>query len=83
MLARSTGLGKSMLNANLKDLKNEGDLLIMHLDTIEPEGWHLRAAMQVQDIPVVIKGFLKPHIIWFIIRSLIFPKKNPVEPKDF
>ena len=83
MLARSTGLGKSMLNANLKDLKNEGDLLVMHLDTIEPEGWHLRAAMQLEDIPVVIKGFLKPGIIWFIIRSLIFPKKNPVEPKDF
>jgi hypothetical protein len=39
--------------------------------------------MQVQDIPVVLKGFLKPNIIWFIIRSLIFPKKNPVEPKDF
>ena len=72
-----------MLNANLKDLKSEGDLLVMHLDTIEPEGWHLRAAMQLEDIPQVIKGFLKPDILWFVIRSLIFPKKNPVEPKDF
>lgn len=83
MLARSTGLGKSMLNANLTDLKKDGDLLIMHLDTIEPEGWHLRAAMQLQDIPEVVKGFMKPGILWFIIRSLIFPKRSPKEPKQF
>ena len=83
MLARSTGLGKSMLNAHLKDLKSDGDLLVLHLDTIEPEGWHLRAAMQFGDIPSVIKGFLKPSIIFFLIRSLILPKKNPKEPDSF
>ena len=83
MLARSTGLGKSMINANLKDLKTNGDLMVMHLDTIEPEGWHLRAAMQLEDLPQVIKGFLKPSIIMFAIRSILMPKKNPVEPKEF
>jgi len=83
MLAKSTGLGKSVLSANLQDLKADGDLLVMHLDTIEPEGWHLRAAMQLEDIPAVIKGFLKPSVIFFMLRSLIFPKKNPIEPKDF
>ena len=83
MLARSTGLGKSMLNAKLHDLKPEGDLLILHLDTIEPEGWHLRAAMQLEDIPAVIRGFSKPSIIGFMIRSLLMPKKNPKEPKEF
>ncbi len=83
MIARSTGLGKSKLIANLKDLKSEGDLLVLHLDTVEPEGWHLRAAMQLEDIPELIKGFLKPGIIMFIIRSLVFPKKNPKEPEEF
>ena len=83
MLARSTGLGKSMLNAHLKDLKSNGDLLVLHLDTIEPQGWHLRAAMQLEDIPAVIKGFLKPSIIFFLLRSLIFPKKSPKEPEQF
>lgn len=83
MLARSTGLGKSMLNARLTNLKPSGDLLILHLDTIEPEGWHLRAAMQTQDVPSLIKGFCKPAIIMFMIRSLIFPKQNPQEPKEF
>lgn len=83
MIARSTGLGKSKLSANLADLKADGDLLILHLDTIEPQGWHLRAAMQLQDIPALLKGFLKPSIIFFIIRSLVFPKKNPKEPEEF
>lgn len=83
MLARSTGLGKKMMTANLHDLRPAGDLLVMHLDTVEPEGWHLRAAMQVEDIPKVIKGFLKPSIILFMIRSLIMPKKNPHEPEEF
>lgn len=83
MLARSTGLGKKMMTANLEDLRPTGDLLIMHLDTIEPEGWHLRAAMQVEDIPNLIKGFLRPSIIFFMIRSLIMPKRNPKEPNEF
>jgi hypothetical protein len=83
MIARSTGLGKSKILANLSDLKTDGDLLILYLDTTEPEGWHLRAAMQVQDIPDLIKGFMKPSIILFIIRSLLFPKKNPKEPEEF
>ena len=83
MLARSTGLGKSVLNAHLHDLKVEGDLLVLHLDTIEPQGWHLRAAMQLEDIPAVIKGFLKPSILLFMLRSLVFPKKNPCEPQEF
>jgi hypothetical protein len=83
MLARSTGLGKSMLQAELKNLAPTDDLLILHLDTSEPEGWHLRAAMQLEDIPALIKGFCKPAIIMFLIRSLFFPKKNPREPKEF
>lgn len=83
MLARSTGLGKAMLNADIKELEPLEDLLILHLHTVEPEGWHLRAAMQIQDIPVVIKEFLKPSIILFVLRSLLFPKKKPVVPRDF
>jgi hypothetical protein len=83
MIARSTGLGKSKLIANLADLKPDGDLLILYLDTVEPEGWHLRAAMQLEDIPALLKGFMKPNIIMFLLRSLIFPKKNPKEPEEF
>ena len=83
MLARSTGLGKNKLVANISDLKPEGDLLILHLETTEPQGWHLRSAMQIEDLPKIIKGFLKPSIILFILRALLFPKKNPKEPDEF
>ena len=83
MLARSTGLGKTMLSAHLKDLQPLEDLLILHLETVKPEGWHLRAALQLKDIPLLIKGFLKPSIILFIMRSLTIPKKKPLVPKEF
>jgi hypothetical protein len=83
MLARSTGLGKSMINAHIKDLKPQGDLLVLHLDTIEPDGWHLRAAMQLNDVPSIIKGFMRPAVILFMIRSLFFPKRSPIEPSQF
>jgi len=35
MIARSTGLGKSKLLAEITDLKPEGDLLVLHLETFE------------------------------------------------
>lgn len=83
MLARSTGLGKSMLVAKIKDLKPDGDLLILHLETEKPEGWHLRSAMQIDDIPSLMRGFCKPSIILFMIRALIAPKRDPKEPQEF
>lgn len=83
MLARSTGLGKSVLVATIQDLKPNQDLLVLHLETIEPQGWHLRAAMQLEDVPSLIKGFMKPSVILFMIRSLFAPKKKPKEPEQF
>jgi len=83
MLARSTGLGKSKLTAKISDLKPDGDLLILHLVTTEPDGWHLRSAMQIEDLPQLIKELLKPSIISFILRSIFFPKRNPTEPEEF
>ena len=83
MLARSTGLGKNKLVANISDLKPDGDLLILYLVTTEPDGWHLRSAIQIEDLPQLIKGFLKPSIILFILRSIFFPKKIPLSRKSF
>jgi len=83
MIAKSTGLGKSKIIADITDLKPEGDILVLHLMTSEPEGWHLRSALQFQDIKPLILGFMKPGIILFMIRSIFSPKKNPKEPEDF
>jgi len=80
---RSTGLGKSEMKGNLVDIKPLEDLLIMYIETTEPEGWKLRAAVQPKDIPVMIKMLLKSDIISHLVKSIFIRKKNSKEPKEF
>lgn len=58
------------------------DLLVLHIQTHDPVEWHLRAALERKDIPKVITGILKPSILFYIVRTLFYTKKNPVELKD-
>lgn len=83
MRMRSTGLGKSEMKGDLVKIEPSEDLLIMHIETTEPEGWKLRAAVQPKDIPIMIKMLLKPDIISYLIKSIFTRKKNPNEPEDF
>ena len=83
MRFRSTGLGQTELKGRIADLSPVGgDLLVLHINTFDPVEWHLKAAMQRKDIPRVVKGMLKPSILLYIIRTLFYIKKNPVEIKD-
>jgi len=81
MRVASTGLGKTELYGEIFDLKRNGDLLILHLNTEEPAKWHLRAALEYEDVYPLLKGFATPSAVWFLIRSVFFPKKNPKEPE--
>jgi hypothetical protein len=44
--------------------------------------WRLRAGLERQDIPQILKGLLQPAIFLHMIRTLFFLKKNPKEPVD-
>ncbi|HJX13791.1 MAG TPA: hypothetical protein VJ377_09755 [Dehalococcoidales bacterium] len=58
------------------------DLLVLHIKTHDPVEWHLRAALERKDIPKVLIWMLKPTILFHIIRTLFYIKKNPRELED-
>ena len=84
MRVASTGLGESELRAVIDRLEPKGDSLGLHATTDGPEGcigWHLKVYLEPQDIVPVVLGFLRPSVLWLMILSVIFPKKNPKEPE--
>ncbi len=83
MRFKSSGLGKTELKGDLVDLSLAGeDLLVLHIQTTEPVQWHLRAGLEFSDIPKILRGLLKPSILFFIIRTLFYIKKAPKEPDE-
>ena len=83
MRFRSTGLGQTELKGRITDLAPAGEgLLVLHIHTSEPVKWHLKAGMERKDIPRLIKGILKPSILFHVIRAFIYTKKNPKELED-
>lgn len=83
MRFRSTGLGESELKGRLTDLSPDDEgMLVMHIQTHDPVEWHLRAGLDYRDIPKIFVAFLKPSILFHVIRTLIWVKKNPKEPED-
>ena len=59
------------------------DLLVMHIETYEPVQWHLRAGLEFKDVPKLLKGLLKPSVLFLVVRTLFYIKKNPAEPEEF
>jgi len=83
MRFRSSGLGETELKGRLSAFVPAGaDLLVLHIDTYEPVKWHLRAAVERRDIPVIVKGLVKPAVLFFMIRAFFRVKKNPTEVED-
>ena len=83
MRFKSTGLGPQELKGTMEDLAPVGkDLLVLHIKTYDPVKWDLRAALERKDIPSMVKGMLKPSILIYLLRTLIYLKKNPKEPED-
>ena len=83
MRFKSTGLGPQELKGTIEDLAPAGkDLLVLHIKTYDPVEWHLKAALEARDIPHMVKGILKPNILIYLIRTLLYLKKDPKEPVD-
>ncbi len=79
----SSGLGQRELKGNMVGLSTVGkDLLVLKIQTYEPVEWQMRAALERKDVPQIIKGILKPSILFHTIRVLFSLKKNPKEPED-
>ena len=82
MKMRSTGLGETVLVGELDKITLKDDYLIMHVNTLEPVQWHVRAAIDYKDLFVLIKMVLKGPVIKFLF-SGIKNWKNPRQTDDF
>ena len=70
MLFKSTGLGKTELVAEVDKVERitrNGDYLVLHIATIEPVKWKIRAALEYKDVLAVLRSCLKLSIITFIL----------------
>lgn len=85
MLFRSTGLGKTELVAQIdkaEGITRQGDYLVLHVVTLEPVRWKIRAAINYKDLLDVLRACLKSSIIAFVLwpfRAL----RKPEHPGDF
>jgi hypothetical protein len=83
MYFRSTGLGKTQLTGKVVEMQCQGDFLIMHVDTIEPVKWRIRAAMSFRDLATVAGACMKTAILKFLLSPRQWLNKEPKHPGDF
>jgi hypothetical protein len=90
MRTRSTGLGSTELVQKFDRMDPHEDYLIIRMDTVEPVQWKVRVAATQMDVLNILKGLLKPNVIWWVLSGLIvgiftgFKKaKNPRPLDDF
>jgi len=91
MLIRSTGLGRTELEGDVKTLGVKADYIIIGMKTTEPVKWHVRVAANYSDLMTITMLLIFSFQGWkFIIvqflKSLgrIFTrKKNFVRPDDY
>jgi hypothetical protein len=55
MLVRSTGLGRTELEGNVKSLDVKADYLIIGMKTFEPVKWHIRVAANYSDLITIMR----------------------------
>lgn len=82
MLFRSTGLGKTELVAKISDITRQGDYLILHVDTLEPVRWRIRAGINLKDLRTVIRCAIKISILMLVMLPTHW-FKNAEHPGDF
>ena len=90
MRTRSTGLGSTELTQKFDSMEPHEDYLIIKMETVEPVQWKVRVAATQMDVLNILKGMLKPSVIWWVTSGLIvgiftgFKKaKNPRPLDDF
>jgi hypothetical protein len=82
MRLRSTGLGRTEMEAELVNIKKVDDLVIFFVNTTRPVKWRTRMGFQERDLRDLVLNLIKPGNLWFILKALISPNKK-VNKVDF
>jgi len=83
MRLRSTGLGKTELEADIVNVKRVDDLVIFFVNTTKPVKWQTRMGFQEKDLRGLILALLKPANLTFVIKALLSGKKEVARTEDF
>ena len=90
MLVRSTGLGRTELEGDVKSLDVKADYIIIGMKTVEPVKWHVRVAANYSDLITIMRMLMFSARGWkfLILQSLKallrpFKKKVYVRPDDY
>ena len=91
MLVRSTGLGRTELEGDVKTLDVKADYIIIGMKTNEPVKWHVRVAANYSDLMTITKLLIfslhgwKFIIVQFLksLGRLFTRKKNFIRPDDY
>ena len=83
MRLRSTGLGRTELEAEVATAKKVDDMVIFFAKVTKPVKWKLRMGFQEKDLRVLFWAVLKPRNLWFIIKALAFNRKNGSTTENF
>ncbi len=83
MRLKSTGLGKTEIEAEITGVKKIDDLVIFYMSTTRPVKWHVRMGFQEEDLRNLIRAILQPRNLKFVITSLLFPNKKVERTQDF
>jgi len=83
MRLRSTGLGKTELEAKIEEVKKVDDVVIFYVRTSKPVKWKVRMAFQQQDLRDLVKAILKPKNIGYILRAFFCSEKKVPRTETF
>jgi len=83
MRMRSTGLGKTELQAHIANLEPAGDMLILHIQSTSPVRWHIRAGIQPEDRLALLKFMLKLNVRLLKYLNFLNPRGKHPEPEEF
>ena len=83
MRLRSTGLGRTELEAEVAAAKRVEDMVIFFAKVTKPVKWKLRMGFQEKDLRTLFWAALKPRNLWFIIKGLTFSRKKVSTTENF
>ena len=83
MRLRSTGLGKTEVEAEVVNIRKVDDLVIFFVDVTKPVKWHTRMGFQEKDFKNLVLALLKPKNFLFVLKALFFGRKQRPRTENF
>ena len=83
MRLRSTGLGRTELEAEIVNIKKVDDLVVFFVNTIKPVKWQTRMGFQERDLRDLVLALFRLRNLSFIFKALFFSQNKVPRTEDF